>query len=1075
MSRLWHSLAAIATLGSYALATPHGHLPRGHAHMHAKHLTERDDYIDSSFDQSDLSFIKRMAAVGDSYSAGIGAGDRLGNIGEALSSESVISQVLNDQIPNIDSNQQVIMLSAGGNDVELSNILNQCIYQWAVFNSAQVTLAKAAALADPRFKWGEGFDWDSLGLGCDGQLARTKKLIEGDAFSKNLDSVIAAAKKKLGKDGMIYYTGYAKFWAEDLSPACDKVSWSTWIYDSQTLTSAHRKTMNDLVDAVNAKISAAVKKAGSQVEFVDYDSYVGYYGGRFCEKGVDESTTDSNTRTGLMFYELNTWDPLGSNPRKRSYDAPMNGTFEGSVNQLAQITLLVDPNAKFSDKDSNSNAGTAAASLEVSKVATSAKVADVEVPNVLPDGYGRVFHPQILLHKIISGLVIYKMIDQNLETNGFTSLPEKISFDSCPYYSGSGGSGNSGGQQIGLASYINPLADPGAWDRMIDYPADKVSVLVANVLNGPDTSVNEDWKKVIKRAKDAGKTVLGYVRTGYLGVSQNQFTTRLGSTTLADWTSQIQSDVDLWYELYPDMIGGIFFDEGFNECGENNIYANLYRFISDTTKRKHPGAFTVLNPGATMPQCFEHSADTLMTFENSYDTYINSYVGNPDWTPEDPRKLWHIIYNVPSDSVAHVTSLALERGAGLIHITDDTLPNPYDTLPADDYMQTIMKAVDGGGPAVADPSSYSNTGSAASVPSGLKVTASDYSSVSLSWSGSGFPYAYAVYQDGKEVVRLLGSMTEVTIGNIKPGSSMSFTVRARSATGKETADSNSVKATTDELPNNQAITNAKVSSTATSTTIQADVLVPFAFLRVFLTDPDTNCQMPAWPINYNLGNYICTHHMVEGENFFQYSGAKLAKGETNYPWSWSPQGSAPVSRDGYTYTWKLPIGSSSVDPNYFVVEGQGYGPLTNIFHPCPSTWSDSTTATGAYCTGKGPYDCKGEPLCSTMNVKFCDKAVNQMQRGSKIYTANGEALAISGNCWANWEQFGCKVTVRGKDENGKNCQITGDEMWEAYQDIRKNGGCKKCGTKHFGNGCLVSVDYYYGCNNRDPGVNSIED
>jgi len=44
------------------------------------------------------------------------------------------------------------------------------------------------------------------------------------------------------------------------------------------------------------------------------------------------------------------------------------------------------------------------------------------------------------------------------------------------------------------------------------------------------------------------------------------------------------------------LIGGIFFDEGWNECGENNKYAEVYRFINDNTKRKYPGAFTVLNP-----------------------------------------------------------------------------------------------------------------------------------------------------------------------------------------------------------------------------------------------------------------------------------------------------------------------------------------------------------------------------------------------------------------------------------------------------------------------------------------------
>jgi hypothetical protein len=60
-------------------------------------------------------------------------------------------------------------------------------------------------------------------------------------------------------------------------------------------------------------------------------------------------------------------------------------------------------------------------------------------------------------------------------------------------------------EQIALASYINPLADPTAWDRMINYNSDMVSVLVANVLNGPDTNVNKDWAKVINRAYDSVK------------------------------------------------------------------------------------------------------------------------------------------------------------------------------------------------------------------------------------------------------------------------------------------------------------------------------------------------------------------------------------------------------------------------------------------------------------------------------------------------------------------------------------------------------------------------------------------
>lgn len=39
---------------------------------------------DSDWDPEDLSFIAKIAAIGDSYSAGIGAGTRLGSIIEAL-------------------------------------------------------------------------------------------------------------------------------------------------------------------------------------------------------------------------------------------------------------------------------------------------------------------------------------------------------------------------------------------------------------------------------------------------------------------------------------------------------------------------------------------------------------------------------------------------------------------------------------------------------------------------------------------------------------------------------------------------------------------------------------------------------------------------------------------------------------------------------------------------------------------------------------------------------------------------------------------------------------------------------
>ena len=57
-------------------------LPIGHP-IHL--VSQKAD--NNEFDPTDLSFITRLAAIGDSYSAGIGAGKRLGSILDALNSQ----------------------------------------------------------------------------------------------------------------------------------------------------------------------------------------------------------------------------------------------------------------------------------------------------------------------------------------------------------------------------------------------------------------------------------------------------------------------------------------------------------------------------------------------------------------------------------------------------------------------------------------------------------------------------------------------------------------------------------------------------------------------------------------------------------------------------------------------------------------------------------------------------------------------------------------------------------------------------------------------------------------------------
>ncbi|CAN8104058.1 unnamed protein product [Discula destructiva] len=441
-----------------------------------------------------------------------------------------------------------------------------------------------------------------------------------------------------------------------------------------------------------------------------------------------------------------------------------------------------------------------------------------------------------------------------------------------------------------LASYVNLLADPSSWDRIRSYDTVKLSLIVANILNGPDCVVDASWKDVIDRSHASGKTKLGYVRTGYLGVSQQAFPTRLGSGVLSDWAAQIAQDVDMWYKLYGDTIGGIFFDEGWSECGDNNMYLELYAMINRNTKRQHPGAYTVFKPGSPMAQCFEDTMDTLLTFEGRYTQYTTAYVPN-DWAPSYPRKIWHIIHTVPADHVAEVAALSKTRGAGLVEINNDVMPNPYDNFPADSHMQSTLGEMSGGFLKAAKYTAASG-GSAASSPSGLRVVSTLYSDVALSWSSFSNAIGYRIYNGNAQVADFLASSTQVTVGQLAPGSGQSFSVTAPGGDGGELSHSTSVSVSTKALPGSGVISNVHGPITSGSNVVyKAAIVLPFSFYRLFIGKSELNLyasESCGWSITFDLTEIsykqdFCASLTIEEETLYQYTGTDTVPA----PWSWS--------------------------------------------------------------------------------------------------------------------------------------------------------------------------------------------
>src|SRR4249919_115075 len=112
-------------------------------------------------------------------------------------------------------------------------------------------------------------------------------------------------------------------------------------------------------------------------------------------------------------------------------------------------------------------------------------------------------------------------------------------------------------QRQAVPAYFHP--DDGAKDWSVLAMASTVELVVANVCDGPGLVREEQWADALRGARAAGSHVVGYVDTGYLGLTG--LGTRLGSTFIDDWIEQILDDVTTWYGLYGDLLTGIFFDQ----------------------------------------------------------------------------------------------------------------------------------------------------------------------------------------------------------------------------------------------------------------------------------------------------------------------------------------------------------------------------------------------------------------------------------------------------------------------------------------------------------------------------------
>jgi hypothetical protein len=205
-----------------------------------------------------------------------------------------------------------------------------------------------------------------------------------------------------------------------------------------------------------------------------------------------------------------------------------------------------------------------------------------------------------------------------------------------------------------------------AWDKVI---AAKPALALINPGSGPGPSKSNSYAALVAKAQAAGVPIYGYVHTkGPAGY---------GTRPLAEVYADVQNH-KTWHG-----VAGIFVDCTSNKPEHLQYYQQLCDYIHNK------GLKVVLNAGT---QCLvEHAqmADYVMCSEGNVVTY-RARVPRA-WEAQYASKLWHCVHSCPAADMPSVVALARTRGAGLVYVTNDVMPNPYDGLPA--YWAELVAAL----------------------------------------------------------------------------------------------------------------------------------------------------------------------------------------------------------------------------------------------------------------------------------------------------------------------------------------------------------------------------------------------
>ena len=215
---------------------------------------------------------------------------------------------------------------------------------------------------------------------------------------------------------------------------------------------------------------------------------------------------------------------------------------------------------------------------------------------------------------------------------------------------------NSSCQNLAVPAYFYP--DAGWTQADNSKPVPKIMILdVAGA--GAGSSPVRVYQTAAKQAQAAGITIMGYSDTNY--------TQRPAAV--------IEADVRKYKAWYG--VTNIFLDEVSSGSGQ----LAYYRQLADYIHSANPGSAVMLNPGTYPDQQYMSVGDIVMVFENTYASYVNLQV--PSWTQKyKAGRFAYVIYGASGPQMVNAISLARQRHAGYVYVTDGTGQQRYNSLPS---------------------------------------------------------------------------------------------------------------------------------------------------------------------------------------------------------------------------------------------------------------------------------------------------------------------------------------------------------------------------------------------------------